>query len=295
MLRKIMFVLLVLTASPVFAGDPPKQTMQADQKVVRAAIIGGMSMTTDLFAEISKMFEADTGYKVEVVAAGPRPGLADAMRQGKVDFLTMHSGDITTDLVADGYAVNMRPWVRNDLIILGPASDPAGIAGYNDGVAALKRIAATKSNFIDTKGIGPRELGNSLWKKAGINPTGKWVIKDESKGHYDVLNFVQKNNAYIIIGRIPVITGKLGKHNLKIMVEKDPTMRRPYIVMEANPEMFPGTNSKGAKALSDYLLSDKIQSFLAKYGTEKNNGIPMYHPVRTVHAIAGSNLNAKGK
>lgn len=295
MLRKIMFVLFVLTSCPVFAGDPPKYTMQPDQKIVRAAIIGGMSMTTGLFAEISKMFESDTGYKVEVVAAGPRPGLADAMRQGKVDFLTMHSGDITTDLVADGYAVNMRPWVRNDLIIIGPASDPAGIAGYIDGVAALKRIAVTKSNFIDVKGIGPRELGNSLWKKAGINPTGKWVIKDESKGHYDILNFADKNNAYMIIGRIPVITGKLGKHKLKIMVEKDPTMRRPYIVMEANPEMFPGTNVKGAKALSDYLLSDKVQSFLTKFGVEKNSGIPMFHPVRVTHLNDSSTVSTANK
>ncbi len=31
------------------------------------------------------------------------------MRAGKVDLLTMHSGDITTDLVADGYGVNHAP------------------------------------------------------------------------------------------------------------------------------------------------------------------------------------------
>ena len=61
------------------------------------------------------MFEAQTGYKVEVVVTGPRPDLDAAMRAGKVDLLTMHSGDITTDLVADGYGVNMRPWTRNEL------------------------------------------------------------------------------------------------------------------------------------------------------------------------------------
>jgi tungstate transport system substrate-binding protein len=295
MLQRILFALLILIACPVFAEESPKQNVQVNPKVVRTAVIGGMSMTTDLWAEISKMFEADTGYKVEVVAAGPRPGLADAMRNGKADLLTMHSGDITTDLVADGYAVNMRPWVRNDLIIIGPASDPAKIAGYKDGVAALKRIAETKSNFIDIKGIGPRELGNSLWKKAGINPSGNWVIKDESKGHHDILKFAERNNAYMIIGRMPVITGKLGKHSLKIMVEKDPTMRRPYIVMEANPERFPGTNVKGAQALADYLLADKVQSFLARFGADINNGIPLFHPVRKINSNADGNLNAQRK
>ncbi len=287
MLRRFLLVLLIAAACPVHAAESPHKNLPADQKVVRTAVIGGMSMTTDLWREISRMFEADTGYKVEVVAAGPRPGLARVMREGKVDLLTMHSGDITTDLVADGYAVNMRPWTRNDLIIVGPASDPAKIAGYKDGAAALRRIAETKSNFIDMKGIGPRELGNSLWKKAGINPVGTWVIKDESRGHSDILSFAERNNAYMIIGRIPVITGKLGKHNLKIMVDRDPTMRRPYIVMEANPERFPGTNVKGARALADYLLSDKAQEYLATFGKEKNNGIPMFHSLKLKNSTEG--------
>ncbi len=41
---------------------------------------------------------------------------------------------------------------------------------------------------------------------------------------------------FLIIGSIPVVPGKLEEHNLKIMVDEDPTMRRPNIVMEANPQ-----------------------------------------------------------
>lgn len=280
MLRTLCSTLMLLMlACTLQATEFRQPKMEADPKVVRAAVIGGMSLTTELFAEIARMFEADTGYRVKVVAGGPRPGLADALRKGEADFLTMHSGDITTDLVADGYGINMRPWTRNDLIIIGPASDPAGITGYTDGAAALRRIADTRSNFIDFKGIGPRELGNTLWKRSGRKMTGSWVIKDEIGDHDDVLAFVEKKKAYMIIGRIPVVTGKLGRHNLRIMVEKDPTMRRPYIAMEANPQTFPHANVKGAQALSDFLLSDKIQNFLATYGTERNNGIPLFHPL----------------
>lgn len=273
------FAVLFQLTCPVLAEETPQPQAGVNQHVVRAAVIGGMSLSTELFDEIAKMFEADTGYKVKIVASGPRPGLADVMRRGEVDFLTMHSGDITTELVADGYGVNMRPWTRNDLIIIGPASDPAKIAGYTDGAAALARIAETKSNFIDFKGIGPRELGNTLWKRSGKAMTGSWVIKDEISDHGDALAFVERKKAYMIIGRIPVVTGKLGRHNLKIMVEKDPAMRRPYIAMEANPETFPATNVKGARALSEYLLSERVQSFLALYGTKQNNGIPLFHPL----------------
>jgi len=85
--------LLLVTSCGREAGSP------ANDRVVRCAVIGGMTMT-GLWPEIAKMFEAEKGYQVEVVVTGPRPELDTAMRAGKVDFLTMHSGDITTDLVA---------------------------------------------------------------------------------------------------------------------------------------------------------------------------------------------------
>ncbi len=131
------------------------------------------------------------------------------------------------------------------------------------------------------KGIGSRELGNSLWKKAGVKPMGDWVVRDDAIDHDDILGFVERHNAYIIIGRLPVTTGKLGPHHLKIMVDRDPVMRRPYISMEASAERFPDANVKGARALNDYLLSDKIQRFLAGYGREYNDGIPYFHPVKS--------------
>src|ERR1700723_94277 len=89
----------------------------ARQHVDRCAVIGGMTMT-GLWPELAKMFEAESGYNVEVAVTGPRPVLDQAMRAGKVDLLTMHSGDITTALLADGYAPHMRPWPRNELCIL---------------------------------------------------------------------------------------------------------------------------------------------------------------------------------
>src|SRR5208282_5043368 len=61
-----------------------KVEVPADSRVVRCAVIGGMTMT-GLWQEIAKMFEAQTGYRVEVVVTGPRPILDTAMRAGKVD------------------------------------------------------------------------------------------------------------------------------------------------------------------------------------------------------------------
>jgi len=66
---------------------------------------------------------------------------------------------------------------------------------------------------------------------------------------------------------------------MKIMVEGDPLMRRPYIVMEANPKRVPGANTKGAKMLADFLLSDEIQKLLSEFGTREYGGLPLFYPV----------------
>ena len=40
------------------------------------------------------------------------------------------------NLVADGLAVDPQPWVKNDLVIVGPADDPAHIRGEKDAIVA---------------------------------------------------------------------------------------------------------------------------------------------------------------
>jgi tungstate transport system substrate-binding protein len=267
--------LLLFAASCSKNADAP-----ANPQVVRCAVIGGMTMT-GLWQKLSTMFEAQTGYKIEVVATGPRPDLDTAMRAGKVDLLTMHSGDITTDLVADGYGVNMRPWTRNELCIVGPPDDPAHVRGMTNGADALKKIAGTKSRFVDFQGIGSRELTHTLWRLSGLEPKGDWVLRDDTVSKWDILQFARTNDAYVVVGYIPARMQKMNAGGMEILVKDDPTMRRPFIVMETNPKKFPAVNSAGARALSDFLLSAKVQNFLLEFGTQTNGPGPLFFPVST--------------
>ena len=52
-----------------------------------------------------------------------------------------------------------------------------------------------------------------------------------------------------------------------------------YVVMVANAKKFPQTNSAGASALADWMVSDQGQTFLLNYGTEQPGGIPLYYPI----------------
>src|SRR5215469_13479893 len=240
---------------------------EGDTHVVRCAVIGGMTMT-GLWQQITKLFEAKTGYKIEVIVTGPRPLLDTAMRAGKVDLLTMHSGDITTDLVADGYGTNMRPWTRNELCIVGPPDDPAHVRGMTNGAEALRKIAEAKARFVDFQGIGSRELAHNLWRLAGVEPKGDWVIRDDTVSKWNILQFARSNHAYVVVGYIPARFQKMNADGMEILVKDDPVMRRPFIVMEANPRKVPTANVAGARALSDFLVSTRVQTFLLEFGRQ---------------------------
>jgi tungstate transport system substrate-binding protein len=274
-LPKLSAWLLLLALSCSRKAQAP-----ADPHVVRCAVIGGMTMT-GLWPEIARMFEAQTGYRLRVVATGPRPILDKAIRAGQVDLLTMHSGDISTDLVADGFGVNMRPWTRNELCIVGPPEDPAQIRGLTNGVAALRKIAAAKAPFVDFQGIGSRELTHTLWELAGVEPKGDWIIKDDTVSKWNILQFARNRHAYVVVGYIPAQMGKMPAEGMEILVRGDPIMRRPFIVMEANPRKFAQANYAGARALSDFLLDAKVQNFLLEFGRQAKGPGPIFFPVST--------------
>ncbi len=275
--------ILVAALLPALAPQAPSLRAAegaGDSRPLRVAVIGGMTMTP-LWGEIEKLFLAETGIRMEVVATGPKPSLARAMKEGKVDFLTMHSSDATTNLVADGWARDLRPWAKNDLVIVGPAADPAGVAGLKDGAEAVRRIAATGSNWLDFESNGPRETAHTLFANAGVRMAGPWVLKYEHAGTAGILHYVAAQNAYMIVGRMPVLYGKMEPDpKVKILVEGDPVMRRPYVSIVANPERFPDANIEAARKLSDFLLSDRVQSFLAGYDGGIGDGVPIFIPVR---------------
>lgn len=282
--RTIAALLVLLL---ILAGQPARSRAEGtDSNVVRTAVIGGMMMT-GLWPEIARMFEAKTGYRVHVVVHGPRAVLAPVFRQGQADLITMHSGDVTTDLAADGYGINMRPWTRNELVVVGPADDPAGIAGMTNGAAALRILAEKQAPLVDVGDIGAREVFHNLWQAAGIRPRGDWLIKDESPDPHSVLQFARERHAYAIVGRMPILFGRLQPaEGMEIMVQGDPAMRRPYIVMEANPARFTETNSRGAHALAEFLLSDEVQNFLSDFGRKGTGDRPLFYPLALRPVVA---------
>lgn len=242
------------------------------QQTVKVAIIGGM-IETSLWPELAARFQQETGHVIELAATGPKPVVVSAFRRGGIDLIAVHACDAMINLVADGLAVDPQPWARNDLVIMGPTEDPAGIRGMTDGIAALKKIIATRSRLLVHASMGADGVLHDLQEE------GKLVFDDDQLGLFNgenqraVIEEAAAAKAYTIVGRIPVLTGKLKAAGMELMVKGDPRMRRPYLV-ETSPHANDAT-----RELARWLRSKPTQDFIATFGVNKYDALPLFYPV----------------
>ena len=253
------------------AGSPQRDT-------VRVAVIGGM-VETGFWSALAERFGQASGHHVEVVATGTKRVIADAFRAGKADLITMHASDTIINLVADGYAVNPQPWLRNDLVIVGPASDPAGVRGVTDAAAALSKIKDSGSVFLVHSSLGSQEVLRDVLDSAGLAlDADKTMVlfKDQAR---EVLRIAAKHNAYTLVGRIPFLDGKLPNEGLELMVRGDPRLRRPYVVAVASPARFPQARVAAATQLAEFLRNPKTQAWIADFGRGQLDDQPLFFRV----------------
>ena len=122
-----------------------------------------------LFGFLLPKFKAKTGIDVHVVAQGTGQALKTGER-GDADVVFVHDTASEKKFVAAGFGVERFEVMYNDFVVVGPKSDPAGVKGTNDVVAAFKKISASKSPFAsrgDDSGTNKAEL--RLWKDAAID------------------------------------------------------------------------------------------------------------------------------
>jgi tungstate transport system substrate-binding protein len=219
-----------------------------------------------LYDYILPMFTDKTGIQVNVVAVGTGQAIKNA-RNGDGDVLLVHAKAAEEQFVAEGYGVARFDVMYNDFIIVGPPSDPAGIAGMQDAAAALKKIAASRSTFAsrgDNSGTHKKEV--SLWQAAGIDPTadsGTWY-RETGSGMGATLNTAVGMGAYALTDRGTWISFK-NKGDFRIVVEGDKSLFNQYGVILINPDKHPKVKVTEGQAFIDWILSDEGQSAIARY------------------------------
>jgi tungstate transport system substrate-binding protein len=219
-----------------------------------------------LYDDILPKFTAKTGIQVNVVAVGTGQAIKNA-QNGDGDVLLVHAKPAEEKFVAEGYGVERFDVMYNDFVIVGPPSDPAGIAGSKDAADALAKIAAAKATFAsrgDNSGTHKKEV--RLWQAAGVDPTassGQWY-RETGSGMGATLNAAVGMGAYALTDRGTWISFK-NKGDYRIAVEGDDDLFNQYGVILVNPKKHPHVKAAEGQAFIDWILSDEGQAAIAAY------------------------------
>jgi len=216
-------------------------------------------------------FETETGCQVDVIAVGTGKALKLG-EAGDVDVVLVHARSLEDKFVAEGFGVNRNDVMYNDFVLLGPANDPAEVAGMTDAAQALKKIAATGSLFVsrgDKSGTHHKEL--ELWQDASMVPAGDWYI-EAGRGMGEVITMATERQGYTLADRGTAIAYR-DKTDLMVLVEGDKKLFNPYGVIAVNPKKHPHVKYDLAMDFVNYLVSPKGQSVIAGY---RKNGEPLF-------------------
>jgi tungstate transport system substrate-binding protein len=224
------------------------------------------TQNSGLFDHLLPIFEAETGIAVRAVAVGTGQALRNAA-SGDADVLIVHAKEAEEAFVAEGHGVARHDLMYNDFVLVGPASDPAGIAGMTDVTEALRRIAEIGVLFAsrgDDSGTHKAEL--RLWQAAGVDvaaASGDWY-RETGSGMGATLNVGIGMSAYVLTDRATWISfGNKVSHG--ILVAGDAALFNQYGVILVNPEKHPNVKAEAGQRFVDWLLSDTGQQAIADY------------------------------
>ncbi len=260
-----------------------------NQKVLQMATTTS-TQSSGLLEVLLPALKGDTGITLKVIAKGTGAAIRDGI-DGNVDVIFVHARGREDDFVAQGYGTKRYGVMHNDFIIIGPASDPAGIKGMNSGADALKKISQEKTLFIsrgDDSGTHTKE--QHLWKESGIKLaeqnqtifkknqektiTSQWPASSESwyisvgPGIGKTTIIADEKQGYTLIDRGTFIKYKYGRTpaiDLVLLCEGDSELSNPYGVIPVNPLKHPHVRHNLAVQFAEWLVSPRGQALIANY------------------------------
>ncbi len=229
-----------------------------------------------LFAHILPQFEAVSGLRVRVVAVGTGQAIRLA-RNGDADVVLVHHTPTEEQLVADGVGLARYDVMYNDFVLVGPADDPAGVAGMAKPSAALAKIAAAASAFASRgDDSGTHKAERALWRGTGVDleaASGRWY-RELGAGMGATLNTAAALNAYTLSDRATWI-GFANKGDLTVLVAGDPGLRNQYGVVAVDPARHTHVAAAASRAFVAWLLSAPGQAAIASFRVD---GQPLFFP-----------------
>lgn len=222
---------------------------------------------TGLLDYLDPIFTNDTGIEVRYVAVGTGLALAYG-RQGDADVVLVHAPDLERTFVfQDHQGYCWSPVMYNRFMIVGPASDPAGITGLSNATEAFRRIWQTRSLFISRgDGSGTNVKEGQIWARVGYTPSttnDSWYL-ETGQGMGATLTVASEKGAYTLTddGTFYALASTL---NLQIRVAGDEFLFNQYHVIPVDPVAHPNVNFNAALTYARWLVSPRVQGLIGNF------------------------------
>lgn len=256
LLRHIVAILALVTlALPVAASD-----------IIRLATTTS-TYNSGLLDYLLPAFEAEHPYQVHVIAVGTGKALRMG-RDGDVDVVMTHAPKAEQAFVDAGYGVEPRSLMANDFVMVGPQHDPAAIRQAENVGQAFSRIASSeKSLFIsrgDDSGTHKKEL--AIWDSLERQPDFDGY-RAVGQGMGKVLQMASELQGYTLTDRGTWLALR-DKLELTLLFEGGERLENPYQIILVNPQRYDDLNVQGARALSEWLVSEEGQAMIDGFEVE---------------------------
>ena len=218
-----------------------------------------------LLKKLHPVFEKRHGVSVHTISVGTGKALRLG-QNGDVDVVLVHARKAEDLFVARGYGTRRRAVMYNDFVIVGPASDPAGVLKTVDVSEAMLRIKNQKSLWFsrgDDSGTHKKEL--QLWKDAGVSLFGSWY-RALGQGMGRTLMAADEKSGYTLTDRGTYIAlVAKAKISLKIQGPRGKPLHNPYSVIAVNPKRHPHVKFGLAVKYIDFLTSVQGQRIIRDF------------------------------
>jgi tungstate transport system substrate-binding protein len=211
-------------------------------------------------------FKERSGITVEL-SIRRAPEAADLARQGKIDAMMTDDPDGEEALLKSEDASKRLDVMYAELIVVGPAADPARIAGMASVVHAFAAVARTQSAFVSRADkSGSHRTERAIWEEAGVakpGDAGRWYF--EAKGDMAAaLAAAAQRNAYVLADKAAWLQFT-ARGQLVVMVADDPRLQQRLSITLINPAKHKAVNGAHAQAFAEWLISRDTQLAIGRF------------------------------
>jgi len=213
------------------------------------------------------VFREQQGHSAVISYTGNDP-FAEG-RAGRADLIIAHFGHAGVEpFVTAGLGLWPKAVFANQMALIGPTGDPAGVRGSRSLSEALRRITATKSRYVANASAGATYL--EAIATAGMSSGRPIPLEPGGLENAAAVRVAADRGAYVIWGVPPFLRWKRQQSieqaiDLEPLVTEDSTMQRIMVAIVVNAAAVKGVNSAAATAFQSFLLSPAIQARVAAF------------------------------